>query len=381
MGKLANAGSHHASNPAADYAVINWYSRPWNAVLRPSNKELAELSANMAIAAANNNHIIYIWGGLTYHKELAKVNYDPSAIKVSCGTDCMGTCYANIKGAMKRLGLDTKGIPDLGTATADSLLKVGYKKYTDSDHIRSDAHAQRGDVYVNYGLHAAMHVGDGNLDGYSTGTDTGIGGGVGGTGVNINIEAMSPYVIGIPESDTSFDAGKFFQSQVSGVLLHAGYLYTKAGHLEMSSYIAPNLLSQYKCCQDNKMPFALLAEVRARSVAEAQKECANLYYVCAACVPEMSLWLHLDMNNSVATNERILDYYIEETAKWGFKDTLGIYVTKNELKQITWNKYSKKLFLWRVDHSADIDNYVGVLPFSVTNTTTVDMTTETTAAI
>lgn len=362
MGKLANAGSHHPNNPATDYQVQDWYSRPWSAVLRPTNSELAELSANIAIAACNNDNIIYIWGGTTYHRQLAENNYDPSAIQVSCGTDCMGTVFANIKGACHRLGIDCSGIPDIGTSNADTLMKLGYQKFTDADHVRSDAYAVRGDVYVNYALHAAMHVGDGNLNGYSTGS----GQVSGGNQVQLNVDAMSPYVVKIPESDATFDVDKLRNGQVCGVLLSAGYLYSSASHLEMNSYIAKNLPTQAACANSNNLPYALLAEVRARSVGEAEKELEKLYYVCAAYIPEMSLWLHLDFreSSSKSTNNRVLDKYYEECSKWGFKNTLGIYVNKDELSRIDWDNYSDKMFLWKVDHSLDVEDYVGVLPFA-----------------
>ena len=361
MGKIANAGSHHPDDPASDYVVKDWYNHPWDAVLRPTNKELAELSANMAIAAANNNNIIYIWGGNSYHRALEENNNDPSAITYQCGTDCMGTCFANIKGAMRRLGMDPSGIPDLSTSSADVLLNYGYEKFTDWDHIGTDAHAQRGDVYVNYVQHACMHVGDGNLDGYSTGGDSSSGGG---KRVNLKVENTSPYILRIPEGDTSFDGDKFKDGQVCGVMLSAGYLYASGTHSKQTTYVARNLQKQVECAEKYNLPFALLAEVRARSVAEAKAECDKLYYVCAMAVPVMSLWLHLDFNNSKSVNDRILEYYIEECSKWGFKNTLGIYVTEEERKRISWDNYSERLYLWDVDHDADVNEYVGKLPFS-----------------
>ena len=275
MGMLADAGSHHVSNYWDDYKVKPWYSRPWKAVLRPTNKELAALSANMAIAAANNNNVIYILGGTTYHRQLEANNNDPAAIQVQCGTDCMGTVFANIKGACRRLGIDCSSIPDRGTWNADALLKLGYQKFTDSDHVNTDAHALRGDVYVNYSVHASMHVGDGNLDGYETGSDSSSGS-VGDTGVNLNVDAMSPYVVRVPEFDKTFDAEKFKNGQVCGFLLSAGYLYSKSAHLEMSSYISPNLTSQTKCADEANMPYALLAEVRAKSVGERSAQSGDL---------------------------------------------------------------------------------------------------------
>lgn len=359
MGKIGNFGSHHPSNPADDAKVQNWYNHPWDAVLRPTNQELANLSANMQIEACNNNNVIYIFGGQSYHQRLAEAGYNPSAITTQCGTDCMGSVFANIKGACARLGISTDGVPNMGTFNADSLMKIGYQKFTDPDHVRTDAHAQRGDVYVSYAQHACMHVGDGNVDGSSTGGSL-----PGGSNANLNIEAMSPYVLKIPENDVTFDIDKFVESQICGLAFSAGYLYSSGTHIEQKSYINPNLHAQVERANKLKVPFALIAEVRARTVGEAQKECGKLYYVCASAVPAMSLWLHLDFTTSKDSNHRILDYYIEQCSKWGFKNTLGVYVTKKELEKIDWDKYSEKLYLWRVDHTLDINKYVGVLPFS-----------------
>ena len=358
MGKIANAGMHYPDSPDKDYQIQDWYNHPWDAVFRPKDEKLAKLVANMAIAAANNNNIIYIWGGTSYHKELEKANYDPAAIQVQCGTDCMGTCFANIKGAMKRLGMDPTGIPDMGTMNADVLMDHGFTRFTDSDHVATDAHSTRGDVYVNYNQHACMHVGNGNLQDYS-----GSSGGDSSGGTNINLDAISPYVIGIPESARTFKGDVFLKSQVCGVALNAGCLYIEGTHQEKARYIAPHLLEQVECAEKYGLPYALIAEVRAKSVAEAKKECDKLYYVCASSIPAMGLWLHLDFNNSKSVNERILDYYVETCSIWGFKNSLGVYVTKKELERITWSKYSDDLYLWRVDHSLDVDDYVGVLPF------------------
>lgn len=365
MGMLSNMGSHHPGNEAIDYMVKPWYSRPWNAVLRPNNKELAKLCANMAIAGANNNNIYYIYGGTSYYPALQRAGNDPAAIKERCGTDCMGAVFAVIKGAMARLGIK-ENLPLLGCSNADQLLSYGYTKFTDSDHINSDRYAERGDVYVNYSLHASMHVGDGQLNGYDGSDTSGVSGtgGSGGTGVSIDYNNMSPYFIGIPENVTKFDVKMFKESQVSGVMLRAGYLYNSA-HIKRDKYISQYLDKQVKCAEDGDIPYALCAEVRAHSVAEAQDECDKLYYVAAAYVPRMSLWLHLDMKQSKSVNERILDYYYETLSGWGFKNTMGLYVTQSELDQITWDKYKDKFYLWKVDHTQDISKWVNTVPFAV----------------
>lgn len=359
MGMVADAGGHHPDDPASDYEVKPWYAFNYDAVFRSDNSELAKLVANMGIAAANNDNIIYIWGGTSYHDALRAANDDPSAITEQCGTDCMGSVFANVKGAMRRLGLDGEGLPDIGTVNADALLDYGFTRFTDYDHTQTDSYAERGDIYVNYAQHGTMHVGDGELDGFSTG-----GSSSGGSNVKINVSAMSPYIAKIPEEDSWYDVAAMKDSQICGVALSAGYLFTKTGHVKQDSYIAKNLDAQVAVAEASGFPFALIAEVRAKTVAEAKAECDKLYYVCAEHIPRMSLWLHLDFNNSKEENHRILDYYVEHCGKWGFKQTLGVYVTQDELDRIDWDSYSDKLYLWKVDHTLDVNKYLGVIPFA-----------------
>ena len=375
---IGNFGQHYPNNPAKDAQVQSWYNHPWDAVLRPTNKELAALSANMQIAACNNNNIIYIWGGTTYHSQLAANGYDPSAIKVQCGTDCMGSVYANVKGACKKLGIDCSGIPDLGTFYADTLVsKLGYKKFTDYDHVATDAHAERGDVYVQYATHAAMYVGNGQYsDSSSSGSSESSSGShqTSDPAVILNLEKMSPYIVVVPESDTSFDCKSFKAGQISGVALHAGYLYDHSTHSKKSQYIAKNLHKQADRCKQNGMPFALVAEVRARTVGEAESELEKLYYVCASRIPDIGLWLHLDFpsGSSKSSNDRVLKKYLEECSKWGYKNSLGVYATDKELSRVTWSDFSDDMYFWKVDHNANIDKYVGVIPFAKYTTVTVE---------
>lgn len=359
MGKIANAGYHRTDgNTQDDYRIQDWYNHPWDAVLRPPT-QIAELAANIAIAACNNNNIIYVWGGSSYWAQLQANNYDPSAITTQCGTDCMGTCFQNIKAACARLGI-SENLPTMSTSQADKLIDIGATKFTDSDHVATDANALRGDVYVDYSQHACMYVGDGELNGYSGTDSSGTSGGISG----INVEALSPYVIGVPSSAKTFDGDMFKDSQVCGVMLSAGYLYASKTHSKRQHYVATNLKAQSECADSYGLPYALCAEVRAHTVAEAKLECEQLYYVVSAYPPRMSLWLHLDMNQSTEVNERIVDYYYEECGSWGFQTRLGIYVTDDELQQITWDNYYEKFFLWKVDHDQEVDEWVKVLPFS-----------------
>lgn len=358
---VADAGGHHPDSPADDYIVKPWYAFNYDAVFRADNSELAELVCNMAIAAANNDNIIYIWGGTSYHDALRAANDDPAAITESCGTDCMGTVFANVKAAMRRLGMDGEGLPDIGTVNANALLDYGFTRYTDWEHTGTDEYAERGDIYVNYAAHGTMYVGDGNLNGYSGNSGASSDSG---SNININVAATSPYIAKIPEGCATFDGDMFKRSQVCGVALSAGSLYDKGTYAKKDKYIADLLDEQVQCADYYGLPYALIAEVRARSVAEAQAECEKLYYVCAAHIPRMSLWLHLDFDNSKEENHRILDYYVEQCSKWGFKQTLGVYVTQDELNRIDWDNYSRSLYLWKVDHSLDVENYVGVIPFA-----------------
>lgn len=67
-GKISNSGhdqnGRYKGGKAGDqtgteWQIISWYRRPWNVVIRLKNRAAADLLAQLAIEAANNNNIGY----------------------------------------------------------------------------------------------------------------------------------------------------------------------------------------------------------------------------------------------------------------------------------------------------------------------------------
>ena len=57
----------------------------------------------------------------------------------------------------------------------------------------------------------------------------------------------------------------------------------------------------------------------------------------------------MQTNNSVSTNNDILEVYYKYIDKWGLRARCGLYVTPNQLSKITWNSFKDRFYLWLID--------------------------------
>lgn len=136
---------------------------------------------------------------------------------------------------------------------------------------------------------------------------------------------------------------------VTGVCIEAGYLYDP-GHNQVADFTSPKFRNQVDAASAANMPFALYSTTRARSIEEAKLEIYYLSFCIRTAPPELGFWLKLRLSNSVATNNNILTVYYEELTRLGLKDKIGLYVTKAELTQITWDIQSQYWWLWIDSH-------------------------------
>ena len=75
------SGGQAGDQTGQEWAVIPWYSRPWNVVLRYPNQNVAQKIANLARAAANNDNIGYDQNQrYDYWNALRRADYDPTKI-------------------------------------------------------------------------------------------------------------------------------------------------------------------------------------------------------------------------------------------------------------------------------------------------------------
>ena len=159
-------GGAAGDQTGGEYAVINWYNRPWNCVLRYPDPAVGLKLAETARAAANNANIGYDQGQrLTYYTQLKAVGWKPGAIKTPCEADCSSSTAANIIAAGYLLGISKLQTisPSLTTRSLRAALRaVGFVLLTDSKYLTSDAYLLPGDILLYDGHHVAVNLDTGS---------------------------------------------------------------------------------------------------------------------------------------------------------------------------------------------------------------------------
>lgn len=174
------SGGQAGDQTGKEWAVIPWYNRPWDMILRHPEPAVQVLIAELAKEAAENDNIGYDqsqrW---TFWNELAKAGYYPKNIK----TKCEGDCSAGVLSICKAAGYllndpKLKAITQNGTTWGekDILTKAGFKAYTAKKYRTSDKYLLPGDVLLNVSHHTAINLTKGALastDGQTTTGSTG----------------------------------------------------------------------------------------------------------------------------------------------------------------------------------------------------------------
>ena len=192
---IANCGSNEygggyggqaGDQTGKEYVVKNWYSFPWNCVLRYPNLQTAIVIAQMSRDAANNDHIGYDMGQRgTFYTQLRAANWNPSAISTNCEADCSSsTCACIIAAGHKTGDARLQGLSSSLTTSSmrSSLQSVGFMLLTDSRYLSSDSYLLPGDVLLHDGSHVAVNLDSGPNSGESVIVSDGsaLPGGIGG---------------------------------------------------------------------------------------------------------------------------------------------------------------------------------------------------------
>ena len=156
------SGGKAGDQTGGEWAVIPWYSRPWNCVLRHPDENVRKLIAQMAVAAANNNNIGYDQGQRgTFWAELKKAKYKPEKIKVKCEADCSSGTAAIVKAVGYLLNIQK--LKDVSTSLytgnmRNFLKQAGFEILTDNKYLSSDKYLLAGDILLNDAHHVAINV-------------------------------------------------------------------------------------------------------------------------------------------------------------------------------------------------------------------------------
>lgn len=156
------SGGAAGDQTGGEYAVIPWYNRPWNVVLRAPTKEIGQTLAKVARAAANNNKIGYDQSQRqTYYEQLKKAGWDPAKIKTKCEADCSSSTAANViaTGHILHVKALQKVSPDCWTGNLKSaLVKAGFKALTSEMYTDSPDYLKEGDILLNEKHHVAINL-------------------------------------------------------------------------------------------------------------------------------------------------------------------------------------------------------------------------------
>lgn len=155
-------GGQAGDQTGQEWAVIPWYNRPWNVVLRHNKNAVREWIARLAKAAAENDHIGYDQGDrYTFWENLKKVNYDPARIVKNCETDCSAGVAAIIKAVGYLLDIESLKSVSIYCYTGNlkaALKKAGFEILADQKYLTSDKYLLPGDVLLYEGHHTAINL-------------------------------------------------------------------------------------------------------------------------------------------------------------------------------------------------------------------------------
>lgn len=155
-------GGRAGDQTGQEWAVIPWYNRPWNVVLRHNDWEVREKIAELAKKAAENNHIGYDQGDrYTFWEDLKAVGYDPSKITRYCETDCSAGVAAIVKAVGYLLNVENLKNVSIYCYTGNlkaALKKAGFEVLNDQKYLTSDKYLLPGDVLLYEGHHTAINL-------------------------------------------------------------------------------------------------------------------------------------------------------------------------------------------------------------------------------
>jgi hypothetical protein len=178
-------------------------------------------------------------------------------------------------------------------------------------------------------------------------------------GVTIKTSAIDPYVAIIGPISTSIDYATLKKNKVAAMMFNAGSLFD-IQH-KKKTYLNPFLAGQVKKCDEQNLPYALYADVKAHNEIEADAECRALYYILDLHPPKLGIWLKLDTGQSVAMNDKIIDVYYKYIEEWGMKGRCGIYIETSKLSSFSWDKFQDKFYLLGINKSIDLKTIEGKL--------------------
>lgn len=138
--------------------ITNWYSRPWDTVLRAKDPAVAERIATAMEQAVHNLVIGYDQAQrVSLFAEASKMDFDLSKIVVPCECDCSSLVAVAVNAA----GIEVSKNIWTGSMTS-ALMRTGeFDCLRDPQYLKDDTYLRRGDILLNTIHHAAVCLDNG----------------------------------------------------------------------------------------------------------------------------------------------------------------------------------------------------------------------------
>ena len=146
-------GGTAGDQTGAEVRIQNWYSYPWNCIIRPHSATVAEKMASTMEILCKGNLVGYDqYQRTTLFTELQKVGWDASKLTTKCETDCsaMVAVCANAAGVAVSKDIWTGIMVSAFKATGQ------FDVLYDSKYLTSGDYLVRGDILLNEAHHTAI---------------------------------------------------------------------------------------------------------------------------------------------------------------------------------------------------------------------------------
>ena len=156
------SGGKAGDQTGGEWAVIPWYDRGWNVVLRHPDQKVGQLIADLAYEAAQNDLIGYDQNQrVDYWYALVKASYRPAQIDTLCEADCSAGVAANVKAAGYLLNDEKLKAVSIYCYTGNlraALKAAGFEELTDRKYLTSDQYLLPGDILLLEGHHVTTNL-------------------------------------------------------------------------------------------------------------------------------------------------------------------------------------------------------------------------------
>lgn len=164
LGSNGKTTGDKAGDQGREVTITSYYKKSWNYVLRPKDKNIAELIATQCEKGCANQHIGYNQQKRNSLRTQAKlVGMQLDRIATDCDCDCSSFMSVCCECAGIPIPYNNNNAPTTSSMRT-AFMNTGYfDLLTDKKYLNSDDYLLRGDILVAVGQHTVMVLSDGKF--------------------------------------------------------------------------------------------------------------------------------------------------------------------------------------------------------------------------